>query len=260
MDWDAIGPLPRQLRIATVGGDPVIPPPRRDLWVRAHRCVYHDRGQTLQLESSLGPATLESTLLGTEQSHRLLAVLALMLARDLPLERGCNELSRVRGVPGRMESFGGNGAPLVVVDHARRPDALEQALTDLQRHGARRVITVLGCKGERERGHRPRVGTLALRLSDALILTDDDPGGEDGSAIIADILEGLPKPLPAEVRVERRRGLAIRRAIALAGRGDAVLVAGKGHEHTQDLGELQVHFSDRAQVVEALREWREGHH
>ena len=102
------------------------------------------------------------------------------------------------------------------------------------------------------------MGAIAERLSDALILTDDNPGGDDGDAIIADILGGLARP--DNVRVERQRGLAIRLAIALAGTGDAVLVAGKGHETTQDLGELKVHFSDRAQVVEALREWREGHH
>ena len=102
------------------------------------------------------------------------------------------------------------------------------------------------------------MGAVAQRLSDALILTDDNPRGEDGAAIIADILGGLTHP--DGVRVERQRGLAIRRAIALAGTGDAVLVAGKGHEHIQDMGELKVHFSDRAQVVEALREWREGHH
>jgi UDP-N-acetylmuramoyl-L-alanyl-D-glutamate--2,6-diaminopimelate ligase len=146
----------------------------------------------------------------------------------------------------------------VVVDNAHTPDALEKALTDLRLHQGRRVITVVGCGGDRDRGKRPLMGAIAERLSDALILTDDNPRGEDGDAIIADILGGLS--YPDRVRVARQRGLAIRLAIALAGTGDAVLVAGKGHETTQDLGDLKVHFSDRAQVVEALREWREGHH
>lgn len=157
-----------------------------------------------------------------------------------------------------MESFGGDEAPLVVVDHAHTPDALEKALTNLRLHQGRRVITVVGCAGDRDRGERPLMGAIAERLSDALILTDDNPRGEDGDTIIAEILGGLSHP--EAVRVERQRGLAIRLAIALAGTGDAVLVAGKGHETTQDLGGLKVHFSDRAQVVEALREWREGHH
>jgi len=147
---------------------------------------------------------------------------------------------------------------LVVVDHAHTPDALEKALANLRLHRGRRVITVVGCGGDRDRGKRPLIGAIAERLSDALILTDDNPRSEDGNAIISDILGGVSRP--DKVRVERRRGLAIRLAIALAGTGDAVLVAGKGHETTQDLGELKVHFSDRAQVVEALREWREGHH
>jgi UDP-N-acetylmuramoyl-L-alanyl-D-glutamate--2,6-diaminopimelate ligase len=102
------------------------------------------------------------------------------------------------------------------------------------------------------------MGAVAERFSDGLILTDDNPRGESGEAIIEDILTGLSDR--RHVRVERQRGLAIRIAIALAGIGDAVLVAGKGHETIQDMGELKVRFSDRAQVVEALREWREGRH
>jgi UDP-N-acetylmuramoyl-L-alanyl-D-glutamate--2,6-diaminopimelate ligase len=147
---------------------------------------------------------------------------------------------------------------LVVVDYAHTPDALEKALTSLRLHGCRSVISVVGCGGDRDQGKRPLMGAIAERLSDALILTDDNPRTESGDAIVAQILEGVSRP--DTIRVERQRGLAIRRAIAIAGRGDAVLVAGKGHETTQDLGDLKVHFSDRAQVVEALREWREGHH
>jgi UDP-N-acetylmuramoyl-L-alanyl-D-glutamate--2,6-diaminopimelate ligase len=156
-----------------------------------------------------------------------------------------------------MESFGGDGAPLVVVDDGRTPDALEKALTDLRLHRGRRVIAVLGCQGDRDRGERPQIGAIAERLSDALILTDDNPRRERGEAIVADILGGMS--CPARVRVERRRGIAIRRAIAIAGPADAVLVAGRGRETVQDLDGLEVHFSDRAQVVEALREWRGGH-
>jgi UDP-N-acetylmuramoyl-L-alanyl-D-glutamate--2,6-diaminopimelate ligase len=147
---------------------------------------------------------------------------------------------------------------LVVVDSAHTPDALEKALTNLRAHGARRVIAVFGCGGDRDQGKRPLMGAIAERLCDALILTDDNPRGESGEQIVADILGGVSEP--DLVRVERQRGLAIRLAIALAGVDDAVLVAGKGHETIQDMGELKVHFSDRAQVVEALREWREGHH
>jgi UDP-N-acetylmuramoyl-L-alanyl-D-glutamate--2,6-diaminopimelate ligase len=247
------------VRVAAYSLNPGVTPPRRcDLWVRARAVRTRPGGLGIHVDSSLGAGALEAGLIGTVNASNLLVVLAVLLSRGLPLERALRELAQVRGVPGRMESFGGDGAPLVVVDNAHTPDALEKALTNLRLHRGRRVITVVGCGGDGNRGKRPLMGAIAERLSDALILTDDNPRGEDGDAIIADILGGLSQP--DAVRVERQRGLAIRLAIALAGTGDAVLVAGKGHETTQDLGELKVRFSDRAQVVEALREWREGHH
>jgi UDP-N-acetylmuramoyl-L-alanyl-D-glutamate--2,6-diaminopimelate ligase len=254
--FEGLGP---EVRLAAFGLDPTATAPDWcDLWVLARGVEPHPGGLRIAIASSLGAGELDVGLIGTSNVSHLLAVLAVLLSRGLPLERALRELAAVRGVPGRMESFGGDGAPLVVVDDAHSPDALEKALTDLRLHGGRRVITVAGCGGDRERGERPLIGAIAERLSDALILTDDNPRGEDGDAIIAEILGGVSRP--DKVRVERQRGLAIRLAIALAGTGDAVLVAGKGHETTQDLGELKVHFSDRAQVVEALREWREGHH
>jgi UDP-N-acetylmuramoyl-L-alanyl-D-glutamate--2,6-diaminopimelate ligase len=256
-EWPGVEWLPNAPHIVTVG-ETARSEDGQSLWIRAARVEPLTAGLRVEIESSMGSGILTVPLLGEDQGRQLLAVLAVQLSRGLPMQRALRELSRVRGVPGRMEMFGGNGAPLVVVDHARQPDALEEALTDLRRHAARRVITVVGCDGDRDRAHRPLMGAVAQRLSDALILTDDNPRGEDGTAIIADILGGLTHL--DGVRVERQRGLAIRRAIALAGTGDAVLVAGKGHEHIQDMGELKVHFSDRAQVVEALREWREGHH
>ncbi len=233
-------------------------PERCDLWVCATQVRPRPLGLALAIESSEGAGWLDAALIGRFNASNLLAVLTVMLTRGLPMERALRELAGVRAVPGRMELFGGNEAPLVVVDCAHTPDALEKALTNLRLHRDRRVITVVGCGGDRDRGKRPLMGAIAERLSDALILTDDNPRGEDGAAIIADILGGLRHP--GAIRVERQRGLAIRLAIALAGTGDAVLIAGKGHETTQDMGELKVHFSDRAQVVEALREWREGHH
>lgn len=253
---DVLGP---EVQVAAYGVQQASSLPQRcELWIRAKEIQPLPQGLRLAIASSLGEGELEVRLVGTRNASHLLAVLAVLLSRGLPLARALRRLAEVRGVPGRMESFGGDGAPLVVVDYAHTPDALEKALTDLRLHQGRRVITVFGCSGDRDRAKRPLMGAIAERLSDALILTDDNPGGDDGDAIIADILGGLARP--DKVRVERQRGLAIRLAIALAGTGDAVLVAGKGHETTQDLGELKVHFSDRAQVVEALREWREGHH
>ncbi|MBK1699681.1 UDP-N-acetylmuramoyl-L-alanyl-D-glutamate--2,6-diaminopimelate ligase [Thiococcus pfennigii] len=224
-----------------------------DLWVCARAIEPSPRGLRLTIASSHGEGTLEVGLIGRFNAANLLAVLAVLLARGQPLAQALRALAQVRGVPGRMECFGGGAAPLVIVDYAHTPDALEQALVNIRQHGGRRVLTVFGCGGERDRGKRPLMGAVAERLSDLVILTDDNPRHEDGADIIAEIRTGMTAPEAA--RVERQRALAIRRAIALADRRDVVLVAGKGHETTQDLGDLKIRFSDRAQVVQALREW-----
>jgi UDP-N-acetylmuramoyl-L-alanyl-D-glutamate--2,6-diaminopimelate ligase len=229
-----------------------------DLWLRAEQVVALPRGLRIVVDSSAGTGELEVPVLGRFNAANLLAVLALLLTRGLPLDGALERMRRIRGVPGRMECFGGGAAPLVVVDHAHTPDALRQAISHLRLHCPGRVLTVFGCGGERDPGKRPLMGAVAERHSDVTIVTDDNPRGEDGDAICAEILAGMSAVAPERVQVQRQRALAIRRAIALAGRGDAVLVAGKGHETVQDMGDLKVHFSDRAQVVQALREWEGG--
>ncbi|MBN2885341.1 MAG: UDP-N-acetylmuramoyl-L-alanyl-D-glutamate--2,6-diaminopimelate ligase [Chromatiaceae bacterium] len=242
------------------------PPPellrRARCWVSAPAIEQGPTGLDLvvdaRTEQGVERARLRSALLGRFNALNLLAVLGVQLTRGLSLERAVRTLERVRAVPGRMEAFGGEGAPRVVVDYAHSPDALEQVLASLREHVSGRLITVFGCGGERDRGKRPLMGAIAERHSDLVILTDDNPRRESPEAIVSDVLAGLARP--ERVRVERSRALAIRLAMTLAGLDDLVLVAGKGHETTQDMGECKVHFSDRAQVVEALREWREGHH
>jgi UDP-N-acetylmuramoyl-L-alanyl-D-glutamate--2,6-diaminopimelate ligase len=251
-------PSPRVQLVAYGVGPGARRPARCDLWVVARSVRATAGGLRLAMDGDLGTGELRTLLVGIANGADLLAALATLLGGGMGLEPALAALGQARGLPGQMESFGGDGAPLVVVDDARTPDALEKALTDLRRHRCRRLIAVLGCDGARDRGERPLMGAVAERLSDALILTDDNPRGERGDTIVADILGGVS--CPADVRVERQRGIAIRRAIAIAGPADAILVSGRGRETVQDLGGLEVHFSDRAQVVEALREWREGHH
>jgi len=238
------------------------PPGRCDLWLQACSIETRPRGLRMRIQctgdSGLEEAVLEVSLLGRFNAANLMAVLAVLRSRSGSLDRAAREIACVRSVPGRMECFGTESAPQVVVDSANTPEALERVLLNLRLHGYRRIISVFGCDGSCDRAKRARMGAIAEQLSDHIILTDDNPRHESGDAILADILAGVSAP--DEVRLERQRGLAIRRAIALASTEDAVLVAGKGHEIIQDMGELKVHFSDRAQVVEALREWREGHH
>jgi UDP-N-acetylmuramoyl-L-alanyl-D-glutamate--2,6-diaminopimelate ligase len=227
-------------------------PARTRIRVRAAGVEARPAGLRVRLETSDGNGVLDARLLGRFNAANLLAVLAVMLARGLPLERALAELGAVRGVPGRMECFGGGTQPMVVVDYAHTPDALEQALANLREHTRGRLLCVFGCGGERDRGKRPLMGAVAERLSDLVLVTDDNPRGESGDRIVEEILAGMKRPQAA--RVERQRATAIRRAIATAAPGDLVLVAGKGHETTQDMGELKIHFSDRAQVVQALHE------
>ena len=121
-------------------------------------------------------------------------MLVVLLSRGMDLDRALRALAKVRGVPGRLERFGGAGGPLVVVDYAHTPDALEQTLLDLRAHAPGRLICVFGCGGDRDTGQRPLMGAVAERLADQVLLTDDNPRREDGHVIIDQILGGMKQP------------------------------------------------------------------
>jgi UDP-N-acetylmuramoyl-L-alanyl-D-glutamate--2,6-diaminopimelate ligase len=146
-----------------------------------------------------------------------------------------------------MQTFrAGTDRPLVVVDYAHTPDALDQVLRALRRHCQGRLWCVFGCGGERDAGKRPLMGVTAEGLADQVIVTDDNPRHEDGDVIVQAILAGMRAPQKAWV--ERNRKCAIALAIREARAGDVVLIAGKGHESYQQVGDQRLPFSDRAQV------------
>jgi UDP-N-acetylmuramoyl-L-alanyl-D-glutamate--2,6-diaminopimelate ligase len=223
-------------------------------WLQINRVRPGPEGLRLRIDSSAGLRELELPLLGRANVENLSTLLSALLALGRDPAASLNSLARIRPVPGRMEGFGGQHAPLVVVDATKTPADLADALQDLREHRQGRLITVFGCQGHRDEQQRPEWGRVAEQLSDLVILTDQNPAGENGDHIIAEILDGARDP--GKILIERQRGLAIRRAMTVAGRGDTLLVAGKGQEKTQDMGELKVRFSDRAQVVQALSEWR----
>ena len=194
---------------------------------------------------------VHSPLLGRFNVDNLLAVAgALHALGDAPDDIAA-VLGQLEPVPGRMNRLGGDGRlPLVVVDYAHTPDALEQALRSLRGHAAARVICVFGCGGERDRGKRPQMAAIAEALSDLPFVTDDNPRAEDGDAIVADILAGFSGT--REVVVERDRRAAILRAIGEATPDDIVLVAGKGHESYQEVAGVRHPFDDAAVAGEAL--------
>jgi UDP-N-acetylmuramoyl-L-alanyl-D-glutamate--2,6-diaminopimelate ligase len=208
-------------------------------------------GMTLAIRSRWGEGTLQAGLLGRFNAENLLAVIAVLLLMEVPFAEALRRAALLRPVPGRMERFGGGpGEALAIVDYAHTPDALSQVLSTLRAHCAGRLICVFGCGGERDRGKRPLMGAVAARHADRVIITNDNPRGEDPEAVIAEILAGIPSRAGVEVIADR--GEAIRAAIALAAEGDVVLVAGKGHEEYQQIGERRLPFSDRAAVVAAM--------
>jgi UDP-N-acetylmuramoyl-L-alanyl-D-glutamate--2,6-diaminopimelate ligase len=219
----------------------------------AQRIDTRPDGLRIEVDSHLGRAVIASPLLGTFNAYNLLAALAVICARGAPLADACAALSRARTVPGRMEAFAG---PLfrarVVVDYAHTPQALAAALKALRAHVEGRLICVFGCGGDRDRGKRPLMGAAAAELADCAIATDDNPRSELPEAIVAEVLAGVPQTLMHRLVVEHDRARAIERAVRMAGDGDIVLVAGKGHEDYQIYGRQSRHFSDREFVAGLL--------
>ncbi len=196
-------------------------------------------------------ASVRSPLLGRFNIDNLLAVAGVLEAFGWPLHQIAAALADMQPVPGRMGRLGGDGRqPLVVVDYAHTPDALEQALASLREHTAGRLLCVFGCGGERDAGKRPQMAAIAQAHADAVLVTDDNPRGEDGDAIVADILAGFSDRNTVEV--ERDRARAIARAIGQAQPGDTVLIAGKGHEPYQEIAGVRHPFDDRTIAAQML--------
>ena len=220
-------------------------------------------GLKFVMATPLGTAVISSRLLGLFNVANLLGVAASLHVLGWPLARIAEALRELESVPGRMNRYGGGHRPLTVVDYAHTPDALEQTLASLRDHfngrtpvsGSRpgRLHCVFGCGGERDAGKRPQMAAIAETLADTVIVTDDNPRGEDGDAIVADILAGFARP--SSVVVQRDRARAIRDAIDGAVAGDIVLIAGKGHERYQEISGRRLDFDDAAQVRVALEAW-----
>lgn len=237
--------LPAGVRSVAYGvGEPE--PAGADHWLTATGVAITPAGLHLRLDSSWGPADLQTGVLGRFNAHNLLAVLGVLLVTGVSLGDAVARLCSLSGVPGRMERFGAPGRATVVVDYAHTPDALAQLLAAVREHCRGRLFCVFGCGGDRDAGKRPLMGGIAERLADVVMLTDDNPRSENGSSIVADILAGMERP--DAVIVERDRARAIASAIGAAAEDDWVVVAGKGHEATQQIGDLALPFSDRDHV------------
>jgi UDP-N-acetylmuramoyl-L-alanyl-D-glutamate--2,6-diaminopimelate ligase len=201
-------------------------------------------------------------LLGKFNASNLLAVAATLLASGIKLSDAIRSLQNVRPIPGRMEKYAAVNQPIIIVDYAHTPDALEKVLCTLreilrtahQNSGSSRdprLYCVVGCGGDRDKGKRAMVGEVATRLADAVIFTSDNPRTEDPLSIIKDICAGTGGN---SYQIEVDRALAIYQAIDNARAGDIVLIAGKGHEGFQEIKGQKIAFNDAEVVQQVLKD------
>jgi UDP-N-acetylmuramoyl-L-alanyl-D-glutamate--2,6-diaminopimelate ligase len=248
----------RGLDVVTFGSAAAETQPR----LRASRVALSEAGVRFRLEGEWGTGDVRSRVLGAFNVSNLLAVAGALLAAEVPFGQVLEALAALEPVPGRLERLGGGNLPLVVIDYAHTPDALEKALQALRavvgsaERGARRarLICVFGCGGDRDPGKRPIMGEVAARLADHVIVTSDNPRGEDPRAIIAQVLSGVGSR-GAEAIEDRQ--VAIFTAVHQAAPGDVVLLAGKGHETYQEIAGVRHPFNDR-EVAGAALAGREG--
>jgi UDP-N-acetylmuramyl-tripeptide synthetase len=222
---------------------------------RLHARKVHYMAQGMQMEVVEGDTvcTLSTHLIGTYNVSNVLGVLGAMRCLGVPLRMAVEACSQLIPVPGRMECVGGDGVPLVAVDYAHTPDALAQALAALrplaqERNG--QLWCIFGCGGDRDASKRPLMGAIAGKGADKVVVTSDNPRSEKPEVIIANILLGLPQGNDVNVQVDR--AVAIAHTVVHSGVNDVILLAGKGHETTQEIAGHKSEFSDLAHATRAL--------
>ena len=218
------------------------------------RITEERQGLSLDVVSPWGNGTLTTRLLGRFNAYNLLAAVAVACLHGHRLDAVLQRLQGTEPIVGRMQRMGGGSRPLVVVDYSHTPDALRRALAALRPVCEGALWCVFGCGGERDRGKRPQMAEAAQGGADRIIVTDDNPRGESGDAIVAHIMEGFARP--GAVQIERDRGQAIHRAITGARVPDVVLIAGKGHEVSQERDGARLPFSDVAVARHVLEAWQ----
>jgi len=209
-------------------------------------------GMVLDVSSPWGSAELHTGVHGTFNALNLLGCLAVLVGAGVAFTRAIDALATVRPPRGRMQCLGGSGRPTVVVDYAHSPDALAKVLAALRPALAAggRLVCVFGCGGERDRGKRPEMGRIAEQMADVIVITSDNPRGENPQAIVDEVLGGLHSPEAAVIEPDRARAIAT--AVARADARDVVLIAGKGHETHQEVAGVRYPFDDAEHAAAAL--------
>ena len=221
--------------------------------IRIPQFAASTQGMSISLATPWGNGSVQTQLLGRFNAQNFAAALGALCATGYDFQAALAALSHIRPATGRMDCIIQPNKPLVVVDYAHTPDALEKALTTLReiRQPESRLWCVFGCGGDRDRGKRPLMGAVASQFADRVVVTSDNPRTESPQAIINDILPAVPHP----ALVEADRKAAIEQTIAQAQAQDIVLIAGKGHETYQDVQGVKHHFSDFEVAQDALGQW-----
>jgi UDP-N-acetylmuramoyl-L-alanyl-D-glutamate--2,6-diaminopimelate ligase len=212
--------------------------------VRATNVELHESYFTMYVVSPYGNADVKVNLIGEFNVYNVLAVLSTLLVSDVSFEDAIDAISQLKPVAGRMQMLGGGNKPMVVVDYAHTPDALEKVLKTLKAQSKAKLLCVFGCGGDRDTGKRSQMGKVVSQYADAAIVTTDNPRSEDPEQIIGQIIEGMN----GHYIVELDRAKAITVGVLSAKAGDVVLVAGKGHETYQEVAGVKHYFSDAMQV------------
>ncbi|MGP1947289.1 MAG: UDP-N-acetylmuramoyl-L-alanyl-D-glutamate--2,6-diaminopimelate ligase [Arsenophonus sp. NC-PG7-MAG3] len=219
-------------------------------WVLVEQVNYHYCGATIYFNSTWGRSSLESPLIGVFNINNVMLAMATLLMIGYPFDMVIESSHALQPVCGRMEVFTSLGRPTVVVDYAHTPDALEKVLISLRLHYRSKLWCVFGCGGDRDKGKRALMGSVAEQYADIVVVTDDNPRSEEPKAIIDDILSGFldaGRAIPIIGRVK-----AITTVIMQANTDDVILIAGKGHENYQIIGDRRLDYSDRFTVAQLL--------
>jgi UDP-N-acetylmuramoyl-L-alanyl-D-glutamate--2,6-diaminopimelate ligase len=224
--------------------------------LRAARLEHNAQGMRFALEVDGASRLVQTPLIGAYNVGNLLQVVAVLLAQGVELDAALHALAGLEPAPGRLHRVPAAHGPLVLVDYAHKPDALEKALAACRPMAHARggkLVVVFGCGGDRDPGKRPEMGRIAAQLADLVVITSDNPRSEDPDRIIEAILAGVPDAGGAAVRQERDRRLAILESIRTADQADVILIAGKGHETYQEIAGVKLPFSDLDVASQALQ-------
>jgi UDP-N-acetylmuramoyl-L-alanyl-D-glutamate--2,6-diaminopimelate ligase len=224
--------------------------------IYAKKITLSLKGLQVVVLSPWGEGELNLPLIGRFNLSNALAALTALCVYGLPFKQVLAALSGLQAVPGRMQLLGGEQGPLVVVDYAHKPDALEKVLQALRPHTSGKLICVFGCGGERDQGKRPMMAAIAEALADKVIVTNDNPRHENPEEIAAQIKAGFKHPAAVNFVLDRAK--AITNSIEWAFAKDCVLIAGKGAERYQDLGDARIPFDDVEKAKLALSLFKKG--